>query len=61
LLRAGEIHQAEPDYLNLNERILACGEATGADTLVTVWNVCTLTLRASEPPATARRGVARAP
>jgi succinate dehydrogenase / fumarate reductase, cytochrome b subunit len=43
---AGDIHEAEPDYyLHLNARILAYGEATGADTLMTVCNVCTLNLR----------------
>jgi len=43
---AGDIHEAEPDYyLHLNARILAHGEATGADTLMTVCNVCTLNLR----------------
>jgi succinate dehydrogenase / fumarate reductase cytochrome b subunit len=43
---AGDIHEADPDYyLHLNARILAYGEATGADTLMTVCNVCTLNLR----------------
>src|SRR5262249_42389153 len=43
---AGDIHEAEPDYyLHLNARILAYGEATGADTLLTICNVCTLNLR----------------
>src|SRR5213082_1429927 len=43
---AGDIHEAEPDYyLHLNARILAYAEATGADTLLTVCNVCTLNLR----------------
>jgi succinate dehydrogenase / fumarate reductase, cytochrome b subunit len=43
---AGDIHEAEPDYyLHLNARILAHAEATGADTLMTVCNVCTLNLR----------------
>jgi succinate dehydrogenase / fumarate reductase cytochrome b subunit len=43
---AGDIHEAEPDYyLHLNARILAYGEATGLDTLMTVCNVCTLNLR----------------
>jgi succinate dehydrogenase / fumarate reductase cytochrome b subunit len=43
---AGDIHEAEPDYyLHLNARILAYGEATGADTLMTICNVCTLNLR----------------
>src|SRR5213078_2833226 len=43
---AGDIHEAEPDYyLHLNARILAYGEATGAETLMTFCNVCTLNLR----------------
>src|SRR5437764_14439145 len=43
---AGDIHEAEPDYyLHLNARILAYAEATGADTLLTICNVCTLNLR----------------
>jgi succinate dehydrogenase / fumarate reductase cytochrome b subunit len=43
---AGDIHEAEPDYyLHLNARILAYAEATGAETLLTVCNVCTLNLR----------------
>jgi succinate dehydrogenase / fumarate reductase cytochrome b subunit len=43
---AGDIHEAEPDfYLHLNARILAYAEATGAETLMTVCNVCTLNLR----------------
>jgi succinate dehydrogenase / fumarate reductase cytochrome b subunit len=43
---AGDIHEAEPDYyLHLNARILAYGEETGADTLMTICNVCTLNLR----------------
>src|SRR5213076_2142986 len=43
---AGDIHEAEPDYyLHLNERILAYAEATGAETLMTICNVCTLNLR----------------
>src|SRR4029077_17096214 len=43
---AGDIHEAEPDYyLHLNARILAYAEVTGADTLMTVCNVCTLNLR----------------
>src|SRR5207247_5925600 len=42
---AGDIHEAEPDYyLHLNARILAYAEATGADTLMMVCNVCTLNL-----------------
>ncbi len=43
---AGDIHEAEPDYyLHLNARILAYAQDTGADTLMTVCNVCTLNLR----------------
>jgi succinate dehydrogenase / fumarate reductase cytochrome b subunit len=43
---AGDIHEAEPDYyLHQNARILAYAEATGADTLMTICNVCTLNLR----------------
>src|SRR5262249_29417525 len=43
---AGDIHEAEPDYyLHLNARILAYSEQTGADTLMTICNVCTLNLR----------------
>jgi succinate dehydrogenase / fumarate reductase, cytochrome b subunit len=43
---AGDIHEAEPDfYLHLNARILSYASATGADTLLTVCNVCTLNLR----------------
>jgi succinate dehydrogenase cytochrome b subunit len=43
---AGDIHEAEPDYyLHLNARILAYAEASGADTLMTICNVCTLNLR----------------
>ena len=43
---AGDIHEAEPDYyLHLNARILGYAEATGADTLMTICNVCTLNLR----------------
>jgi succinate dehydrogenase / fumarate reductase cytochrome b subunit len=43
---AGDIHEAEPDYyLHLNARILAHAEATGAQTLMTICNVCTLNLR----------------
>jgi succinate dehydrogenase / fumarate reductase, cytochrome b subunit len=43
---AGDIHEAEPDYyLHLNARILAYAEATGAKTLMTICNVCTLNLR----------------
>ena len=41
---AGDIHEAEPDYyLHLNARILAYGEQTGSDTLMTICNVCTST------------------
>ena len=43
---AGDIHEAEPDYyLHLNARILAYAEETGCDTLLTIFNVCTLNLR----------------
>ncbi len=43
---AGDIHEAEPDFaLHLNARILSYASATGADTLLTVCNVCTLNLR----------------
>jgi succinate dehydrogenase / fumarate reductase cytochrome b subunit len=43
---AGDIHEAEPDYyLHLNARILSYAEQTGADTLMTICNVCTLNLR----------------
>jgi succinate dehydrogenase / fumarate reductase, cytochrome b subunit len=43
---AGDIQEAEPDYyLHLNARLLAYAAATGADTLMTVCNVCTLNLR----------------
>src|SRR5207237_10570454 len=43
---AGDTHEAEPDYyLHLNARILAYAEATGADSLMTICNVCTLNLR----------------
>jgi succinate dehydrogenase / fumarate reductase cytochrome b subunit len=43
---AGDIHEAEPDYyLHLNARILAYAQETGADTLLTICNVCTLNLR----------------
>jgi succinate dehydrogenase / fumarate reductase, cytochrome b subunit len=43
---AGDIHEADPDYyLHLNARILAYAEATGAEVLMTVCNVCTLNLR----------------
>ncbi len=58
---AGDIHEAEPDYyLHLNARILAYAEATGADTLMTVCNVCTLNLRQANVAAPERRGAARA-
>jgi succinate dehydrogenase / fumarate reductase cytochrome b subunit len=43
---AGDIQEAEPDYyVHLNARILAYASDTGADTLMTVCNVCTLNLR----------------
>jgi succinate dehydrogenase / fumarate reductase cytochrome b subunit len=43
---AGDIQEAEPDYyVHLNARILAYASETGADTLMTVCNVCTLNLR----------------
>ncbi len=43
---AGDIHEAEPDYyLHLNARILAYAQATGAEALMTICNVCTLNLR----------------
>jgi len=46
---AGDIHEAEPDYyLHLNARILAYAEQTGADTLMTICNVCTLNLRQAD-------------
>ena len=46
---AGDIHEAEPDYyLHLNARILAYARATGADTLMTICNVCTLNLRQAD-------------
>ncbi len=46
---AGDIHEAEPDYyLHLNARILAYAEATGAETLMTICNVCTLNLRQAD-------------
>jgi succinate dehydrogenase / fumarate reductase cytochrome b subunit len=46
---AGDIHEAEPDYyLHLNARILAYAERTGADTLMTICNVCTLNLRQAD-------------
>src|SRR5713226_3316907 len=48
---AGDIHEAEPDYyLHLKARILAYAEATGADTLMTTCNVCTLNRRQADPP-----------
>src|SRR4051794_33319385 len=46
---AGDIHEAEPDYyLHLNARILAYAQATGAETLMTICNVCTLNLRQAD-------------
>jgi len=46
---AGDIHEAEPDYyLHLNARILAYAEQTGAETLMTICNVCTLNLRQAD-------------
>ena len=43
---AGDIHEAKPDYyLHLNARILGQAEQLGADTLLTICNVCTLNLR----------------
>jgi succinate dehydrogenase / fumarate reductase cytochrome b subunit len=43
---AGDIQEAEPDYyLHLNARILSYAAATGAETLLTICNVCTLNLR----------------
>jgi succinate dehydrogenase / fumarate reductase cytochrome b subunit len=46
---AGDIHEAEPDYyLHLNARILAYAGETGADTLMTICNVCTLNLRQAD-------------
>ena len=46
---AGDIHEAEPDYyLHLNARILGYAEQTGADTLMTICNVCTLNLRQAD-------------
>ena len=58
---AGDIHEAEPDfYLHLNARILSYASATGADTLLTVCNVCTLNLRQGELAARRRRRAARA-
>src|ERR1700749_2093004 len=54
---AGDIQEAEPDYyLHLNARILAYPAATGADTLLTVCNVCTLNLRQGHPGAALRAG-----
>src|SRR2546429_8698570 len=48
---AGDIHEAEPDYyLHLNARILAYAAATGAETLMTICNVCTLNLRQAHLP-----------
>ena len=46
---AGDIHEAETDYyVHLNARILAYAEQTGADTLMTICNVCTLNLRQAD-------------
>ena len=46
MLRRGRHPRGQYDYyLHLNARILAYAEATGADTLMTVCNVCTLNLR----------------
>ena len=57
---AGDIHEAEPDYyLHLNARILAYAAATGADTLMTVCNVCTLNLRQANFQLIGRPGAAR--
>jgi succinate dehydrogenase / fumarate reductase cytochrome b subunit len=43
---AGDIHEAKPDYyLHLSARILGQAERTGATTLLTICNVCTLNLR----------------
>jgi succinate dehydrogenase / fumarate reductase cytochrome b subunit len=43
---AGDIQTADPDYaLHLNARILAEAEHAGLDTILTVCNVCTLSLR----------------
>src|SRR3954453_8921166 len=43
---AGDIHEAEPDYsLHLNARVLSYAGRRGADTLMTICNVCTLNLR----------------
>jgi succinate dehydrogenase / fumarate reductase, cytochrome b subunit len=43
---AGDIHEAKPDYyLHLSARILGQAERTGAKTLLTICNVCTLNLR----------------
>ena len=58
---AGDIHEAEPDYyLHLNARILAYAEATGAETLMTICNVCTLNLRQANWQLEGRRSAARA-
>ncbi len=57
---AGDIHEAEPDYyLHLNARILAYAEATGADTLMTICNVCTLNLRQANHALQGDAGAAR--
>ncbi len=43
---AGDIHEAKPDYyLHLSARILGQAERSGASTLLTICNVCTLNLR----------------
>ena len=58
---AGDIHEAEPDYyLHLNARILAYGEQTGADTLMTICNVCTLNLRQANCSSRTTTSCARA-
>ena len=58
---AGDIHEAEPDYyLHLNARILAYAEETGADTLMTICNVCTLNLRQANLALQGDDGAARA-
>ena len=58
---AGDIHEAEPDYyLHLNARILAYAEQTGAETLMTICNVCTLNLRQANWQLQERRGAPRA-
>src|ERR1700745_3660625 len=43
---AGDVHETRPEYyLHLNARILGQAEQLGQDTLMTICNVCTLTLR----------------